>query len=279
MLLGNPATTFDPNDPSYALYLRTHGLTSLQNEGIDYWRLNMADILQDVNRLHCNREALLDSIRFPHPLNNFTFRALSALYPARQHEHELANEQGNWDHGAPEGPRARTHPLEARYVDNVDPCYFRYLTAYLNRVDVQRAIHVDDAPHGWLGCGGPPYNQTHDADGMLPVYRYLFERAPHLTVLVMSGDQDTVINFMQTEGWIHALGRTRLRSWHSWSYRRRESVNAQVGGFGADYEGISFRTVKGGGHMVPTFSPAPALQLFRDFLKMGEHHSSRQQAV
>ena len=40
----------------------------------------------------------------------------------------------------------------------------------------------------------------------------------------------------------------------------------QVAGFGTAWEGLSFVTVHGAGHLVPSTRPAAALRLLKDFL-------------
>lgn len=40
----------------------------------------------------------------------------------------------------------------------------------------------------------------------------------------------------------------------------------QIGGWSISWESLVYSTVRGAGHMVPTFQPARALQLFTSFL-------------
>ena len=40
----------------------------------------------------------------------------------------------------------------------------------------------------------------------------------------------------------------------------------QVGGWTIEYDGLTFVTVRGAGHEVPTFAPKQAFQLIRHFL-------------
>ena len=41
---------------------------------------------------------------------------------------------------------------------------------------------------------------------------------------------------------------------------------SQVGGWTIEYDGLTFVTIRGAGHEVPTFKPRQALQLVRHFL-------------
>lgn len=43
-------------------------------------------------------------------------------------------------------------------------------------------------------------------------------------------------------------------------------VYLQVGGWTINYEGLTFLTVRGAGHQVPTFAPKRSLQIIKHFL-------------
>jgi len=79
-------------------------------------------------------------------------------------------------------------------------------------------------------------------------------------MLVYSGDQDTVINFISTETWILELKRKVVKPWKAWYYARTadaDNAGQQVGGWGIEYDRISYKTVKGAGHMVRTDFTSP----------------------
>lgn len=48
-----------------------------------------------------------------------------------------------------------------------------------------------------------------------------------------------------------------------------EKGQEQIAGFVKDFKNISFMTVKGAGHMVPTDKPVEALEMLKRFLKDG----------
>ena len=51
-------------------------------------------------------------------------------------------------------------------------------------------------------------------------------------------------------------------------------MELQVGGWNIVYDGLTFVTIRGAGHQVPTFTPKQALQLVRHFLvnkKLPQH--------
>jgi hypothetical protein len=205
------------------------------------------DILDDV----CNSKRMLQYIRFPHPLID----------------------------------RMRKTPDPKRYVPNQDPCIDDHVTAYLNTAAVQQALHV--RPVTWQECGGPNYDFY--TGSILPYYQPLIQKSSY-RMLVYSGDEDTVINFLSTETWILQLKRNVVQAWKPWYYQRTTTSGNQVGGWGIKFDRIAYKTVKGAGHMVrnhcsidcptvlngsdtrffhfqvPWWQPAPALQMFTDFL-------------
>jgi hypothetical protein len=70
-------------------------------------------------------------------------------------------------------------------------------------------------------------------------------------IFLMTGDQDTVINFIGTEEWIYNTGRPIVNDWAPWYYSRDGSdSNRQIGGWMVRFDRITFMTVKGAGHMV-----------------------------
>lgn len=67
-------------------------------------------------------------------------------------------------------------------------------------------------------------------------------------------------------GWTSGLNYTAQSEWHPWL------LNNQVGGYATVYtvpnasHTFTFITVKGSGHMVPEYQPAPALEMLTRFI-------------
>jgi len=83
--------------------------------------------------------------------------------------------------------------------------------------------------------------------------------------MVFSGDADTVINFIGTEKWIIDMNLPLITDWAPWYYTRSTGTK-QVAGWTVGFKGLTFTTVKGAGHMVPFFQPAPAYQMLENFI-------------
>nr|GMD35932.1 serine carboxypeptidase-like 34 [Ipomoea batatas] len=111
-----------------------------------------------------------------------------------------------------------------------DPCAPDYTEAYLNRPDVQKALHanVTGISYPWVHCSG-------DTDGRVPV--------------------------TSTRYCLKKLGLNITEDWTPWY-----TDNQQVGGWTVAYEGLMYVTIRGAGHEVPAFKPKEALQLVNHFL-------------
>jgi len=138
-----------------------------------------------------------------------------------------------------------------------------YARQYLNRADVQTALHVKTTK--WEICNfdiNSGYDRT--SKSMVPIYKYLL--ANKARVLIYSGDTDFAVPFTGSAFWTSNMGLTVTgTAWRPWNFKDTEGT--QVAGFVTDYaEGLTFATVKGAGHMVPQFKPIPALFMFQKFL-------------
>ena len=75
-----------------------------------------------------------------------------------------------------------------------------------------------------------------------------------------SGDTDGSVPFVGTREWIWKLNLGEVQDYRSWY------VDEQVAGYYEIYEGLTFVTIKGAGHMVPQFKPPQAHYMFNKFL-------------
>ncbi|XP_074273717.1 serine carboxypeptidase-like 34 [Silene latifolia] len=141
-----------------------------------------------------------------------------------------------------------------------DPCADSYTEAYLNRPDVQAALHanVTKMAYNWTHCSN---NITFWGDApasILPVIRKLVNGG--LRIWVYSGDTDGRIPVTATRMTLKKLGLKIVKDWTPWYSHN------QVGGWTITYEGAMFVTIRGAGHQVPTFKPKEALLMLKHFL-------------
>ena len=70
-----------------------------------------------------------------------------------------------------------------------------------------------------------------------------------------------MVSYVETERSLAKLNLTVVNEWHPWNIS-----DQQVGGWVTEYEGLTFATVKGAGHMVPQYRPESAFAMFTRFL-------------
>lgn len=158
-----------------------------------------------------------------------------------------------------------------------DPCIDSKVATFLNRPDVQRAIHVNPStiPGGsWTGCSNV-VNYSYDdlLSSMLPVYEYLLTNKPDGRYLVFSGDHDGIVPFPGTRLWLERLQEQfNMSIKPGYDFRAYNTPEGQVAGWtwtlqtsDASAE-LTFASVRAAGHLVPYTQGSRGLQMFETFL-------------
>ncbi|XP_022770056.1 serine carboxypeptidase-like 40 [Durio zibethinus] len=146
-------------------------------------------------------------------------------------------------------------------VMNFDPCSDYYVYAYLNRADVQEAIHanVTILDHDWQPCSDIIRKWRDSPSTIIPLLRELMVN--RIRVWVFSGDTDGRIPITSTKYSINKMKLPVKTKWHPWY------LDGEVGGHTQVYKGdLTFATVREAGHQVPSFQPNRALSLITHFL-------------
>ncbi|KAL0420388.1 UNVERIFIED_CONTAM: Serine carboxypeptidase-like 34 [Sesamum latifolium] len=149
-----------------------------------------------------------------------------------------------------------------RALAGYDPCASDYTEVYFNRPDVQHALHANltNIPYPWTHCSDNITFWKDAPSSILPIIKKLI--AAGQRVWVFSGDTDGRVPVTATRYSLRKLALNIKRDWTPWYTDKR-----QVGGWTVEYEGLTFVTVRGAGHQVPTFKPKQALQLVNHFLQ------------
>lgn len=137
-------------------------------------------------------------------------------------------------------------------------CIADYISKYLNSAAVQEAIHAK-VGSTWAQCGLTGlYDFNYES--VVPLYeQWASDHSLH--ILVYNGDTDYIVNFMGSQNWITAMNMKQVQAWTPWT-----GSDEQVAGYFVEYDGFSFATVKGAGHMVPMDRPVHALDLITSYL-------------
>ncbi|XVE49169.1 hypothetical protein DITRI_Ditri01bG0060700 [Diplodiscus trichospermus] len=147
-----------------------------------------------------------------------------------------------------------------------DPCSENYVDFYLNTPQVQKSLHanVTRIPYRWQSCSGTISQAWNDSPlTVLPTIQRLMAKG--IYVCLYSGDVDGRVPVTSTKYAIEQLQKTYHISvqtpWNHWY------TDGEVGGYAVGYQqNLTFVTVRGAGHYVPSNQPARALALFSSFL-------------
>jgi carboxypeptidase C (cathepsin A) len=131
---------------------------------------------------------------------------------------------------------------------------------YFNRPDVKVLLNVNTDIQ-WQMCSSlVEQNYTLSPYGSYYLYKPLIEQK--LKILIYSGDSDGAVPFNGSEKWITNLGLNISKPWRSWKIS-----DDKIAGYAINYDGLTYVTVKGTGHMVPQWKPAEAFHMYSSFLK------------
>ncbi|KAH6794066.1 serine carboxypeptidase-like 40 [Perilla frutescens var. hirtella] len=147
-------------------------------------------------------------------------------------------------------------------LSSFDPCSGDYVFTYLNTPEVQKEFHanVTGVPGPWDSCNGfIGSNWNDEPETVLPVIKELM--ASGISVWIYSGDTDGRVPVTTTRYSMNKLGAPVKTPWYPWYYQ------GEVGGYAVEYENVTFVTVRGAGHFVPSYQPERALTFFSSFLE------------
>ncbi|KAG7025629.1 Serine carboxypeptidase-like 40, partial [Cucurbita argyrosperma subsp. argyrosperma] len=147
-------------------------------------------------------------------------------------------------------------------VMNYDPCTDYYTFAYLNRAEVQEAMHanVTKLSYDWEPCSDVITGWSDSASTVIPLLQEFVKSG--LRVWVFSGDVDGRVPITSTKYSIDSMNLHVNISWYPWF------IANEVGGYAEVYEGdLTLATVRGAGHEVPSYQPRRALALIKHFLQ------------
>ncbi|MED6209154.1 Serine carboxypeptidase-like 45 [Stylosanthes scabra] len=247
--LGNPLLDFDVDLNSEAEYLWSHGLISDSTFELYNTVCNSSQIMREqidgkVSE-DCARVENVSSTEISNYIDQYDVTLDVCLSPAKQQVYMLMNQMNA--------------------TQNVDVCVGDKLVVYLNREDVQEALHARlvGVPK-WSTCSKVLNYDYHNLEiPTLPLLATFVELG--IRVLVYSGDQDSVIPLIGSRFLVNGLAR-EIRLNTTVPYRVWFE-GKQVAGWTQEYGNISYATVRGAAHEVPFSQPARSLVLFQAFLQ------------
>ena len=128
---------------------------------------------------------------------------------------------------------------------------------YLNMDEVKEAFHAEV-----------------DFDGMDYIFDYTWTEPTlenfyksvngQLRVLVYNGDTDPAINSFEAQNWTSHLGFDIEQDWRPWTIDGCRRMGGYVTRYAGDFD---FLTIRGAGHMVPTYKPAASFVFLNAWLQ------------
>ncbi|KAF2321093.1 hypothetical protein GH714_033821 [Hevea brasiliensis] len=142
-----------------------------------------------------------------------------------------------------------------------DPCSDYYVHAYFNTPEVQEAMHanVTKLNHDWEPCSDILGSWKDSPSTVIPLLQEFM--ANGLRVWIYSGDTDGMVPVTSTQYSIAKMKLPTKTEWYPWY------LNGEVGGYSQVYQGdLTFVTVRGAGHQVPSYQPDRSLSMIKHFL-------------
>ncbi|KAG5629603.1 hypothetical protein H5410_001320 [Solanum commersonii] len=140
-----------------------------------------------------------------------------------------------------------------------DPCLNEWINLYLNKPEVQKALHANttNLPYSWEVCSGPlQYKMEDVAIDIIPLLSNILKQ--HIPILLFSGDQDSILPLTQTRKIAKLLAQdlklVALDKYGPWY------DGLQIGGWSQSFGGVregknvtylAFATVRDAAHEVP----------------------------
>ncbi|XP_075033800.1 lysosomal protective protein [Mixophyes fleayi] len=138
-------------------------------------------------------------------------------------------------------------------------------STYLNNLFVRKALHISPEVNKWEVCSFDVYRYYGRIyETMKDHYMKLLATLKY-RILVYNGDVDMACNFLGDEWFVDSLQQKLQVQRRPWLYT--DGDQQQIGGFVKEFTNLTFLTIKGAGHMVPTDKPSSAFIVFSRYIK------------
>ncbi|KAI8884471.1 alpha/beta-hydrolase [Backusella circina FSU 941] len=149
------------------------------------------------------------------------------------------------------------------------------LQQYLRKPELMKAIHVQGKNISWEECDRNVYIGLEN-DESEPSYHLLPSILEDIPIMLFSGDQDIICNYIGTEYLIGNMTWNGKKGLTSDANEIQWKVNNHQPGYIIEERGLSYALIKGASHMVPYDKPVEMLSLFRKFIDMYDNENMDQ---
>uniref|UniRef100_A0A0N4ZEM9 Carboxypeptidase n=1 Tax=Parastrongyloides trichosuri TaxID=131310 RepID=A0A0N4ZEM9_PARTI len=133
------------------------------------------------------------------------------------------------------------------------------LVTYMNDKKTREALHIPKSVQPWDICSDKittSYQKQYT--DMTPFFNTIIKG--NVRILLYYGDTDMACNFMMGQQFAASLGLKRRLSKQPWK------VDRQIAGFKTIYDGLTFLTIRGAGHMAPQWKAPQMYYAIQQFL-------------
>ncbi|KAK7336436.1 hypothetical protein VNO77_16977 [Canavalia gladiata] len=250
IVIGSPLLEFNTNCNSKTEFLWSHGLISDST----YQVLNRVCNFSTIMRQQIINGNLSGACA---EVNNTVYSEVSEYIDA--HDVTL-------DVCLPSGNQQANVLNQLQRTQKIDVCVEDKITTFLNRREVQKAIHAKlVGVTKWLSCSEVlNYDYQNFEIAIIPILGSLVKSG--IRVIVYNGDQDSVIPLMGSrslvDGLAKQIGLNTTVAYRAWFEERQVAGWTQVYG-----DILSFATIRGASHEASFTQPERSLVLLQAFLE------------
>eukprot|EP00397_Hematodinium_sp_SG-2012_P040735 GEMP01044692.1.p1 GENE.GEMP01044692.1~~GEMP01044692.1.p1 ORF type:complete len:201 (+),score=52.97 GEMP01044692.1:118-720(+) len=142
----------------------------------------------------------------------------------------------------------------------------RALREWVNVADVKQALHVSEDAFFFMADNGLGFQYNFTVPDTTELMKALAESGKR--VLIYDGDTDPALNSFHAQNWTVGLQFEVKQKWRPWTLDGKQKVAGHVVRYGHNFD---FATIRGAGHMVPTYKPDAAFLMISSWLKNEEY--------
>lgn len=151
---------------------------------------------------------------------------------------------------------------EEYFPQHYQPCEEDYTTEYLNRKDVQAALHANLKRSRWSMCENINYSDFDFIASMLPVYAENSKLGPQVKQLLFTANDDTMCSTFEAQMALFNNYKTK-------TYWQDTVWEGQLVGHKSTFvepQTLTAITILGGGHMAPATRPSQTKFVIEQFI-------------
>jgi serine carboxypeptidase-like clade 1 len=133
----------------------------------------------------------------------------------------------------------------------------------MNREDVRAALHIPTEYKAWDMCNSDTFVYNILTVGSQWIYEGLKNK---IRMIHFSGDLDGAVPTAGTYNWIQTMNREVKEEFRPYFIEGQDTPAGMI----EEYDGLTYATVHGAGHMAPQFKPAETYHLIFNWIKQNQ---------